>query len=182
MTSKYLEQNLHFLWEKQLKVASVFFLTNFPFQARSSLKTLAMYGCRGYRGTASGAQIDTTPAGQKAGNPDGHLWLNCLGSKAPKARKVPAYSSVLLLLLNLVQERAGKELEAGSSQCPADLGLSGALSGHFSVGSCQAFSQLGICGMQHCSVHLPCVWEKIFSLGWLQKFSFWTQQLSFRDG
>lgn len=64
-------------------------------------------------------------AGTRAGWTDVRLRLNCLGSNTPEASKVPAYSSALLLLLNLLWKRAGKELEVGSSQCPANLGFWG---------------------------------------------------------
>lgn len=159
MTAGYLGQNLHFLREEQLTIALVFFLTNSPSQPWSSPTTLATYGCRGCRGTASGAQTNTTPLGQKAGRTDVHLRPNCLDSNAPEASKVLAYSSGLLPSLNLLRERAGKQLEVGSSQCPAKLGLFGALS-LLSWGTCQAFSQLGVCGhasLQH--AFAPCMGE-----------------------
>lgn len=62
--------------------------------------------------------MDTTPLGQKAGRTEVHLQLNCSGSNTPEAGKVS---------LNLPWERAGKELEVGSSQCPPNLGLFGTL-------------------------------------------------------
>jgi len=164
MTAVYLGQILHFLWEKQLTVVQVFLLKTFPSQPWRSLTTLAAYGRQRCRGTASGAQTDTAPLEQKAGGSDVHLWLNCLGSNTPEASEV---------LISLLGERAGMELEVGSSQCPANPGLCCALlllskgtSGWSHAKPPPSWEPVGM----HCfSMHSPCAWERILLLGWWQK-------------
>lgn len=144
-----------------------------PIPAMSSLTTLGYVRMQRAQGHSFWSTNGHNSAGARAGWTDVHLRLNCLGSNTPEASKVPAYSSALLLLLNLLCKRAGKELGVGSSQCPANLGLLGALSllseGTSRRSRAKPSPSWESVGMHRFSVHLPSVWEKILLLGWWQK-------------